>query len=355
MLPTVRFIPQTAPLTVTRTRRPTDLVLLLLRLLAVALFGLALAGAHVTRSAPARVLIVDRATADSAGGQRPRTATGDSVVIAFGDTVGPSTLSGALVAAHRAVAGLDGRDRAELVIVAPLARFQIDSATAPLLALWPGPIRVIRTPALTPSRDGDLRVLATGDAPVAAALTGARAATGRVRVFRAALPGAADSAWARDSGGVLVVWPADLRSFARRERPDTQQGIASGAHVVIGNFARAYAPRDGRVIVRWLDGMPAATETPLGAGCIREVAVPVDVAGDVALRESFRGILERLASSCGGPRDLAPADLASVIPPDDRPRAAGVAVSSSGSLAVWLALGALVMLAAEQLLRRRQG
>jgi hypothetical protein len=353
ILPTVRFIPQIAPLTVTRTRRPTDLVLLLLRLTAVAQFGLALAGAHVARSAPGRVVLVDYSTAGSDGGQQLRTATADSVVIVFGDSVGPGTLSGALVAAHRAVAGRDGRERAELVIVSPLARFQIDSATAPLLALWPGPIHVIRTPAVTSPSAGELQVRATGDDPVAAAAQGA---TGRVRLFRAALPGRADSVWARDSGGVLVVWPADLSTarLTRREQADTQQGIAARADVVIGTFHRTHAPRNGRAIVRWLDGLPAASQVALGAGCIREVAIPVDVAGDMALRESFRGVLATLTSPCDGPRDLAPADLASLLPADTRPRIAGVVAPEAGNLAIWLAFGALVVLAVEQLLRRKQ-
>ena len=52
--PTARFVPEGAPLTVLRTRRLTDLPLLLLRLLAVALLGIALAGAHLPRQAPSR-------------------------------------------------------------------------------------------------------------------------------------------------------------------------------------------------------------------------------------------------------------------------------------------------------------
>src|SRR5262245_32091233 len=59
VLPTVRFIPDGTPLTVLRTRRITDWWLLLLRLLAVVLLGLALSGAHVSRNAPARVVLLD--------------------------------------------------------------------------------------------------------------------------------------------------------------------------------------------------------------------------------------------------------------------------------------------------------
>lgn len=356
VLPTARFIPQTAPLTVTRTRRPKDLPLLLARVLAVALFGLALAGAHVPRSAPPRVTLVDYSTAVGDGGERRRQAmaAGEGVVIAFGDTVGPTTLSGALVAAHRATAGRDDRERTELVIVSPITREQVDSATAPLIALWPGPVRVSRVRAAALAGDTSVQIVARGDDPVAAAVAFMPAVAGRARVFRSAMPTATDSAWARDSAGVLVVWPSDPVELTRRAQADTQQGIAAGRNVVIGAFVRAHSPRDGHAVVRWLDGQPAATEAPLAAGCIREVAIPVDAAGDVALRESFRGIVATLTSPCGGARDLAPADLASLLPAGDTrgPRGAGIAPADSGRLTAWLALGALAVLLVEQLLRR---
>lgn len=353
VLPTARFIPQTAPLTVTRTRRPTDLVLLLARLLAVVLLGLALAGAHLTRSAPPRVTLMDRSTTMGDTAARD-TAARDGVIIGFGDSAGPATLSGALVAAHRALAGRDDRERAELVIVSLVAREQVDSATAPLLALWPGPVRVSRRrAAAATSGDSSQQLRATGDDPVAAAIAMIPTA-GQSRVFRSTLPTAADSAWARDSAGALVVWPADVAALSRRARADTQQGIAAGRNVVIGQFVRAHTPRAGRAVVRWLDGEAAATEVALGAGCIREAAIPVDPVGDVALRESFRGIAATLTSPCGGPRDLAPADLASLLPVGRPAGGANVAAADTGRLAAWLALAALAVLLVEQLIRRKQ-
>ena len=364
VLPTARFIPQVAPMTVTRARRPTDLLLLLTRLAAVLLLGLALAGAHVTRRAPARVIIADvsRSVADRAAVRDTvrAMAGNDAVVIGLGDSAGPATLSGALVAAHRAIAARSDGDRTELVIVSPIAREQVDSATPALMALWPGRVRVSRARAASPTLDTGVRitrVVARGDDPVTAALALSTGA-GRARVFRSALPTPADTAWARDSGGALVVWPADhaARGLARRAIVDTQHGIAAGGNVVIGAFARSHAPSEGRAVVRWLDGEPAATELPLGAGCLREVAIPVDAAGDIALRESFRGIAATLTSPCGGPRDLAPADLAALLPTGEsrQPLRAMAAAVDTERLALWLGLAALTALLVEQLLRRRQ-
>jgi hypothetical protein len=135
---------------------------------------------------------------------------------------------------------------------------------------------------------------------------------------------------------------------------DTQRGIAADENVVIGTFVRTHAPPYGRVVVRWLDGEPAATETPLGAGCIRAVAIPVDAVGDVALRDSFHGVVKTLLTPCGGARDLAPADLAVLLPGDGTSRAANVAAAGTERFAVWLALAALAVLLVEQFLRRRQ-
>ena len=365
VLPTVRFIPQTAPLTVTRTRRPTDLLLLLVRLFAVALLGLALAGAHVTRRAAPRVIIADvsrmpRDTAEVHDSARALTTDG-TVFVAFGDTSGPSTLSGAIVAAHRAIAGRDDRQHSELMIVSPVVRAQVDSATRSLLALWPGPTRVARVAGPTLSAVRDVRLRAANDDPVAAALgvtTDASSSAAFVRVLRTPEPPTAiDTAWARDSAGALVIWPASLSTstLTQRESVDTAHGIAAGRDVVVGRFARTHRPSEGRALVRWIDGEPAASEAAVGTGCIREVAIPVDAAGDVALRESFRRIVDAVTAACGGARDLAPADLASLLPSGtDRVHSRSASLAGTRWLAPWLAIVALGVLLVEQLLRRRR-
>jgi len=91
-----------------------------------------------------------------------------------------------------------------------------------------------------------------------------------------------------------------------RDAADTQGGVVAGGHIVVSTFTRALGVRQGRVIARWVDGEPAASERALGRGCMREVAIPVDDAGDLALRESFRGVAESLLDPCGGARDFAP-------------------------------------------------
>ena len=386
-LPTVRFVPEGAPLAVMRTRRLSDVALLLLRLLAVALLGCALAGAHVPRDGPPRVVILDASRAVGAFAEvrdsARAVATDGTLLIVFDATArritadtlaameaneAPGSLSAALVAAHRAIAGVSrARERTELVIVSPVVKEEVDSATARLLELWAGPVRHVRVAtAAAPGQPG-VAVRAVGDDPVAAVVpVAARNARADVRIVRTA-PTRADSLWARDSGGVLVAWPADLGASALtpRSTPDAANGIASGRHVVVATFARTHEPGAGRAVVRWIDGAPAASESPLGNGCVRNVAIPVDPVGDVALRESFGGVLRALTEPCGGARDFAadsvilrhavPKDLLSATDQqilrsaqddsalDDRARVIGM----------WLAAIALALLVAEQFLRTR--
>jgi hypothetical protein len=356
--PTARFVPEGAPLTVLRTRRLTDIALLLLRLLAVVLLGLALAGARVAKGGPPRVLLADlsRAVADSGEVRDSVTALGDDAIVVSIDK--DARLSAALVAAHRILAdATKNRGRTELVIVSPLVREEIDSATAPLLQLWEGPVRLVRV-ASAFNAAARLTIRASGDDPLAAALTESRPSSGESRIVRER-PTAADSLWAQDSVGALVIWPADLATSGLRRRvaPDTSLGIAAGAHVVIGTFTRTHEPAAGAVVARWLDGAPAATEVAVGRGCVREVAVPVDAVGDVALRDNFRGLARRMSEPCGGARDLARVELGELL--RDRPTSAvGIepllADGRPSRIALSLALLVIVILAAEQLLRRRE-
>ena len=376
-LPTVRFVPEGAPMAVMRTRRLSDVPLLLLRLLAVALFGLALAGVHLTRNGPSAIVLVDASRAVRSFGEvrdsARAAAAEDAMLIAFDAsarrvsrdsletmdaTDARGSLSAALVVAHRAMAPVsEGRERTELIVVSPLVREEVDSASARLLALWSGPVRHVRVAAADPPTVNGVTVRATGDDPVAAAVS--RAPKVQSPEHRAArivrtLPTRADTAWARDSGNVLVLWPADERSdlLARRATVDTQTAVAAGSHVVVATFARAHQPRGGRVLARWIDGEPAATETPLGRGCIREVAIPVDPVGDVVLRENFRAIAGRIIEPCGGSRDF----TASVMPSKaTAARSDNVQVlrRTDNRLPWLLAAFALAVLLLEQFLRAR--
>jgi hypothetical protein len=265
-----------------------------------------------------------------------------------------------------------GRDKTELVIVSPLVREEIDAASLTLLQLWPGSVRhVVVAAAIAPPVRWTVR--STGDDPVAAALaesrepraesrgSESREPRAEIRVVRDA-PTFADSMWARDSAGALVVWPADLvtSTLVRRNLADSTQGVAVDSLVVIGVFARTHDPGAGETLARWLDGLPAATERDFGSGCIREVAIPVDRVGDIALRDNFRAMARVLASPCGGERDFAAAELPRSLVSRARPspdaRASTRELTNAGPsrVALWLAVIAFGALVAEQMLRRRR-
>lgn len=382
VLPTVRFIPQGAPMPVLRTRRLADPGLLLLRLLAIVLFGLALAGTHVPRPGPARVIVLDasRAGATAIAEAAESAKTTDRVIVFDSsahavdasalDTMRRSaargSLSAGLVAAHWAIAHVtSGREAIELVIVSPVVREEVDSATAKLIALWEGAVRIRRIPAATPPTAGSVEIRAAGDDPVAATLSAAsrRSSGVAIRIVRDRFT-PADSTWVSDRARVVVLWPSVLSavsdssassawSVRRREDPDSAHGFATETHTVVGHFQRAYDPAPGRVIARWIDGRAAATEIPNGEGCIRVVAIPVDPVGDIALRESFRGFVRELIEPCGGARDFAEVPDSQLVP-RAKPAAAGIAPAASSRLPPVLALLALVTLAAEQALRRRK-
>jgi hypothetical protein len=365
-LPTTRFIPEDAPLAVLRTNRLSDWLLLLLRLAVCILFGLALAGAHVPRRAPSRVVIVDasRAVASLPEARDSARAHRGDVVIVFDSIARRASddaleslplsnargnLSAALVGAHRSLQGLgEGRSASELVIVSPFVREEMDSATALLLARWEGPVTLARVLSPSGSERHRVEVRAEGDDPVATAFAlRPRPVEQRARVVRTRLT-ARDSAWAGDSAGVLVFWPASTDALDRRVRHDTAGALIAGGTVVVGSFARTQQPRVGRVIARWNDGAPAATETSLDRGCVREVAVPVDPIGDVALRASFREFAYRMVEPCGGARDFARAEM-----PARAAAASPAPQTPSGREPLWLALFALAALLAEQVVRAR--
>lgn len=375
VLPTVHFIPEGAPLAVMRTRRITDWLLLMLRLAAVALFGLALAGAHVPRTPPRRVLLVDQSRAVGLAAElrdSARAYADGAVIIAFDSTarhiaadslasLTPSgargSMSAALVAAHRIlVAVTAGRGDAELVIVSPVVREEVDSATTRLLALWEGPARVVPVQAAEPAAPPTVHVRSPGDDPISAVVSSRSAPLAAVRVIRT-LPTGADSAWVRDTAGALVLWPFDGSGLTRRVTADTSGAIRAGVHVVVSSFVRRHQPRSGRAIAHWADGDPAATEQPVGGGCIREVAIPVDPIGDVALRASFRGVVGVLTEPCGGAVMLSDAKhlvLANAVGDRLTRSPSDLAVAGAGRVPLILALLALGALIGEQAIRRRR-
>lgn len=115
MLPTARFVPEAAVRAPAFHRRPSDLLLLALRVAALLLLGAALARPEIT------------------GPRRPVAA------LTIGDSVG--SLSAAFAAALRASPAL-GADSVALVLAMSLTRDRWDPATVEWRSRWPGAVRL---------------------------------------------------------------------------------------------------------------------------------------------------------------------------------------------------------------------
>jgi hypothetical protein len=331
-LPTARFIPQRPIHARTRSMALSDVPLLLVRLAALLLLATAIAGPvfGAARGRVARVVVADRSR-DVANVQELRDSVralvrpGD-VLVAFDSdaAVVPSldslrrvdargALSSGLASAIRAAASLATRvDSVELIVVSPRASAEVDAATAPIRAAWPGRARVVRVAPAPPPPMAAPRISAseTMDDPVVAglALAGALGANGNVRLIRMHVT-ANDSAWARDSGHVLIHWPAadDEAHWPKRATLDAIGGVASSGGALIARFPRLWVVQ-GRAIAHWADGEIAAVERPLGGGCIRDVAIVFDPSSDVTLRAPFRQFVRPLLEPCGGARGSSPLD-----------------------------------------------
>ena len=398
-LPTARFAPDAPVRTVSPAVRPSDLVLLAVRVLAIVLVSAALAGPTFPSRAEGlgRVIVVDRSHGLDGWASIDRLArsvyrSGDALVVfdsvahavrnptldsivATSPTSSSAGMSAALVVAIRAANELQrGRDSVEIVIVSPFGRDALDGATASIRRLWPGTVRTMRavTAPNDTTRARPLDVRAGPDDAVSAALALEGAApVGSVRVVRDSTT-ARDTAWARQ-GGAVVVWPREPapEGWPPRAMPDTAFGVTVGSLVsgsstspsrsatVVAPFVRRVAPPAGRVVARWDDGEPAATEIALGAGCMRSVAIVLPAAGDLGLTPAFRRFATQLAGPCTGahPWVAAPDSVVSRVLSagggrDGASTGSVGTTRSDGSTARWLLAAALVALAAELFVRR---
>ncbi len=354
-LPTARFVPESSANITARALRLSDGPLLALRTLAIVTAGLGLAGPMLekARDPVARVVIVDASRAVADAGEvrdsallhlRPhdRLVQFDSTArVVEGELLDSlaelstrpvrGSLSAALIAGFRSAVGLRGRaDSVELVVVSPLVHEQLDAATHELRALHPGRIRIVRVRAATPSGiRWPVELRAAPDDPLGSTLAlgaGALRPVGEdgipasrlytVRIARDVLT-PADSQWARTPEHVLVFWPADPAVLpVARNRVDSIGAVVAGRAAVLASFERRADPVAGeRVVARWADGAAAATESRMGAGggCIREVAVPVPVAGDLVLRPGYAAFVHELIAPCGGHARLQPLDDSTAV------------------------------------------
>jgi hypothetical protein len=333
-LPTARFVPHRPVHARARSMALSDVLLLLLRVAAVLVLGAAVAAPvfAAARGRVTRLILVDRSR-DVADVREARDSVrallrGGDVLVAF-DTAAArvsgtaidsapvdaaGSLSSALAMAMRVAAQISAKtDSIELDVVSPLAVEELDDATLKIRAEWPGRVRVVplRAPTTNARAPRVESNAAQNDIVLAGlSLAGVLRPSGDVRVVRGHAT-AADSAWARDSGNVLVHWPVSdsAADWQPRATIDAIGGVTSSSGTLIGRFPRAWT-LNGRALARWVDGEPAAVEHSIGRGCIRDVGVVFDPASDITLRAPFRQFVARLLEPCGGIRRTERADSA---------------------------------------------
>jgi hypothetical protein len=339
-LPTARFVPEGETRAATRRARPTDLLLLALRVLALLLIGAAFAGPtrSAQRAGHIRVFVADasraadRAVHDSVLAQwRAGDAViwFDSAATAAADSVGDrgpgaarGRLSAGLVRAYQRGAALRERtDSLELVVVSPFEAEATDAAVRPLLARWPGRVRLVRTPM----RRTESSMVRTVTTP----------------------PSATDSAAARQ-GATIVWWPSAGRT------PAAADGVWAGAITVVAPLARLPLTHEGTTVARWSDGAPAASEREVGAGCLRRVSIGVPTLGDLVLQPGFRALDARLHQPCNARSAGLPDSTLSRWSHDwGAATAAHAPLPGRSALTMLLLLLGALALVAELVLRRR--
>ncbi|HJR64992.1 MAG TPA: BatA domain-containing protein [Gemmatimonadaceae bacterium] len=381
ILPTARFVPDRPARWPSPAPRPTDWLLLVIRVLAIGAVAAAFAGPvrEPDRAITSRIVLVDqsRAGADerSVRDSVLSVVRDGDIVITFDTAVrviashvrdtaatltrsrAPASLSAALVAAERAAAMLrDGADSIELTIVSPFATEAWDEATELLRTRWHGRARLITLPlALGDTAERTIDVRAPRSDPVrAAAAPLLNEGEGRTRIVRG-VPSPQDSAWAAEQDRVLVHWAS-----ARDGDSVTAEGVAAHDVVMVAPLVRRTLDvNSGRIMARFADGAPAIIERELGAGCLREVAFDLPGSGDVALRESARRLLAMLAAPCEGrgPRRMLSATQLNSLR-GAGPLLATAAVPRSGrarsEATPWLLMAGALLLLLELGVRQRQ-
>lgn len=394
ILPTARFVPDLPATATARATRPSDLLLMLLRVLLVLAVGAALARPVLkpSRGASARVILVDVSRA-SQGVQDLRDSVrsvyrDQDAVILFdsaarivstnlADSIANLTattlkgnISGALIAAMRAASGMrDRADSLELVIVSPFAHDEIDAATDSIRKLWPGKARLIRVVSLADSialSVVPLELRATPGDPLQVSVPLARRWSKAGALIVRDAPSTADLQMVSAEGRVLVEWPvADRpRGALPRAKMDTIGGVVADTALVIAPLERKWrfagdSLRDSRIVARWIDGEPAVVEWTSGKGCIRSVAVPVIAAGDLVIREDFVRFVAAVTGACAGRtfEPMNPVAIASLTGTGGmaprgafRPR-----TDVRSTMAPWLLGLAIALALAELIVRRRLG
>lgn len=371
-LPTARFVTGGDARAVARRPRPNDLLLLMLRVLALLAAGAALAGIQLEagRARTVRLVMVDSAAAtDSSWRVRQLTGAGAPLSAAKDDGDVESQLHAvadlardparAVVRATQLAAALatdrPELEQVELTVVIPDHVETLEGWEA-WRAQWPGAITVQRAaPAGSVVGGGDGATGVAQPSGVASAMNDA-ATVAMTSLFGGAAP----------DPQVTIVWPQDgaPAGWRMRQVSDTVSAVAAQGQALVGPFVRVadappvYDVPARRALAWWSDGAPAVVEERVGGRCLRSVGIRVPAASDLLLSAPAEGLLRALRAPCAV-RGLRTDSLRGNDPGRGRAAAsafrAGVA-GRTGTRPAWLGpillLFALALLGAEWLVRR---
>ncbi|MGV3710986.1 MAG: hypothetical protein ACO1Q7_19340 [Gemmatimonas sp.] len=400
LLPTMRFLPERPVRAVSRSARPSDLLLLLLRVAAILLIGMALSGLYWRSPGVkhGRIVVIQRVTDTTSNTERSSVAralagafaddTSTRVVVIDSMThvltaaesrtfnpetlsalprsarLVPSSMSAALVAATRAANALvrDERnlDVVDLAIVAPLTAGWNDAAATTARALWNGRVRLLSSASadsLVPSPA--IRVALVGG-------TASNAVQSELEARGLVIP-ASQAANATMNAGVTTIpveWPANGTPEGwSATSPQTIGAVVARGTALVFPFTRTASPTaamvaQSRAIAWWGDGVVAATEFATASSCKRQVGIAVPSSSNLLQGQSARALLGAVSAPCGGSRNAAPlADsVLRALEGEGAPAAAKSFTSDSVTRTpyAWLLLLlALAALGAEWMLRNR--
>lgn len=359
-LPTARFLSEDPPNAI-RVSRPTDIPLLLLRMLLLALLGAALSRPSwiPAREGTANVVLLDRGAASAAEWPRAVETARRAVMgpdgepagelllfdtaavhvpraelsVAYFDKLasdgpgkGRSDLAAGLRAVPSAARSLRGADSVAVRLISGFPRSGWSAGLAPLRrAAWPGSLDLVplrmgmdSTSADTAGSSRAAAVVSVEGGRYAAAALGALGYATRAVAPMSASPipeplivvldvspaGLMDRA--RD--GATVVFAAGAAEGGRDLPWTGSTASASGAggtmwfgpDLRIGGAAgrAGGAPApDARIVAAWDDGRPAAAARRVGRGCVVVAGTALE-GGDLPFQAEYPAMLGRLARGC---------------------------------------------------------
>ena len=393
LLPTARFVPERDARAVARQAKPSDLPLLLLRVIALLSAGAALAGARCGERGARRssIVVIDAAQrADSVALLRAASAAPTDDVAAaepplvlwvkgVSDDPGVAITAAIREAARQAQANSSLSELSLAVVVPETVRSR--RGWDAWRGQWPAAIRVVRSTSVAPADStasvvpafGTVRVVNTASGRGADVLEAAFASRGA----SAGRPSAADAAEVVvyrvasddvEQTGVTVLWPVSGVPTGWRPAPamDSVGAVAANGMALVAPWVRTALPPalsdSVRAIAWWSDGVAAAVERVRGASCMREVAIVVDGGSDLLLSPAADGLLRALRAPCGGigvPAPREPSGNSGGAARSTYAPASGFRDGGSGSRTTrpaWLATAllalAFVALLAEHVVRR---